>query len=210
VNWDEVTALATVVLAIGVPPAVWAAFRANRAAQDDLTATRGAATAAETAAHRQIEASFRPLLADVIRKGPVTDDMEAFNAAGRWRINIEIGDQNLDIDPRIVWVTTTPEHTYFSVPMRNVGNGLAVINEHDVSVLGARCINEVQIRRPRVPPGETTRITCVFTADVPGAVESLLVNIPYTDFDEGQQLAASILIRRTSDGLWKVDSVKQN
>jgi hypothetical protein len=227
IDWNEVTAIATSVLALGIAIAGWgvwetrnaarrdlkatedAARAAKLAAEQELQATREAATAADIAARHQIEASYRPLLVDVIRKGPVPPDMEAFRLDREDLIQIEIGAMDECIDPRIVWVAAADDAIYLSVPLRNVGYGVAVLNENSISIHEAAEINEVQIRRARVPPGETTRITCSFRPISSDEPARLTLSVPYSDFDYGQDRTAELEIRLTSDNLWKVDHIEQ-
>ncbi len=94
-------------------------------------------------------------------------------------------------DPREVYVALSGPRINVAVPLRNVGNGLAVIHPAQVQLLGPRMLPQrvgeyvTKIERPRVPPGETTRILHAPTisatemADYPW---NLTMRVPYWDF----------------------------
>jgi hypothetical protein len=221
VDWNEVTALATVVPAGGVGVALVGVWATRDAARKDLTATREAGQAAEEAARRQIEAGFRPLLIDVPRNRRITPDMEAFDnpeprtqAALPKVIDVCVGDDQWGpIDPRAVFVYLSRVGCV-SVPLRNVGRGLAVIEEGSVTIkrLGDDRLEDdiklVTVNRPLVPVGETTRITCVFTLS-PGREEAtgFDVLVPYHDFAEGQQETANVYLSGSVAESWEVGGV---
>jgi hypothetical protein len=80
-DWNEFTAIATGVLALGLIPTaigIWVTYKAatddlratqqaaevaQRASRDELQATRDATQTAQAMAQRQLEASYRPLRA---------------------------------------------------------------------------------------------------------------------------------------------------
>jgi hypothetical protein len=233
IDWNEITALATCALALGVVVALWGIREARIAAQEDLQATRDAAkatedatraqiAASELATRRQIEASYRPLLIEVLRGGPVTPDMEAIpNPAASQRgelqdvvIRLWIGDLDRLIDPREVLVSTIADtetdatNLYVSIPLRNVGNGLAALDPSSVAATGYTGeMIYVDVARPRVPPDETTRVTCVLRLDAEDIRELALV-IPYWDLAWGQETEARVALRPVGES-WEVTHIEQ-
>jgi hypothetical protein len=224
-DWSEVTAWATVALNGGVFVAVLSVRQDRRAADRSAAATRQATEQAKQAARearedarRQLEASYRPLLIEVLRNGPVTPDMEARTEQRLHAmtlpptLEIEIGDAVWEpIDPRAVFVKVLHTEAIVSVPLRNIGRGLAVIKEGAVSLNGpVRSIDRVRVERPRVPPGETARITVSFTPSAHAEeATGFAVHVPYSDFAEGQATQAMIALSESSDGDWRVDHVEQ-
>jgi hypothetical protein len=216
-HWSEVTAIATCVLAAGVIVAVWGVWETRTAAQSDLTATREAATAAEAAARRQIEASYRPLLIEVLRHGPIGPDMEAFeNPTPSHRailpkiIDISVGALTRSIDPRAVHVEGANGVAYVSVPLRNVGLGLAELHEGTIGVwLEGAEVHDTSVKRARVPPGETTRVSCSLTIGDTSDLSRFSIQVPYWDLAGGQGAAAAVYLRQTSADTWEVEDVEQ-
>jgi hypothetical protein len=220
-DWNEVTALATCGLVVGVAVALWGVWAARDAAQKDLIATREAAAAAERATRLQVEASYRPLLIDVPRFGPITPDMESFpdTEGGEGpsplersempnRINVQIGPRLwVKCDPREPYVELEDEPACVSVPLRNVGWGLAVVDEA-VRVGVADQIYAVFVDRPRVPPGETTRVTVLFTpAYRADEATGFTLTVPYADFVGRQVTEAAVSLLEEESGVWRVESV---
>lgn len=87
-----------------------------------------------------------------------------------------------------------------AIPLRNVGNGLAVIVPELIMVVGPRIGEMVaEVQHVRVPPGETTRIICaprlsqLEVADYPWPLE---VRIPYSDFIGGQAAVAIVQLEQ--------------
>jgi hypothetical protein len=98
---------------------------------------------------RQVGAGYRPLLVDVPSTAPVSPDMGALYDVTRaegpnLRVNdpgpvIETkfpGHESKFFDPRTVFVSFEGAMIYISVPLRNVGRGLAVIDGDAVEIAG--------------------------------------------------------------------------
>jgi hypothetical protein len=122
VDWNEFTAIATGVLALGLIPTaigIWITYKAatddlhatQRAAElalmasrEELQATREATQTAQEMAQRQLEASYRPLLIDGVRTGPVSEN-DRVPITSEGRINIEFpGGHGDAFDPRQIYV----------------------------------------------------------------------------------------------------------
>jgi hypothetical protein len=121
-DWTEFTAIATGVLALGLIPTAIGIWVTYKAATDDLHATQHAAELAQRAsrdelqatseatqtaqAQRQLEASYRPLLIDVVPTGPISPNDPPFVTTGR--IKVEFPGGHADIfDPRQIYVAPT-------------------------------------------------------------------------------------------------------
>jgi hypothetical protein len=103
------------------------------------------------------------------------------------------------IDPRQVYISRTVDRLNVSVPLRNVGNGLAVLNVDEVRAIGAGTLRLIgcKVQRERVPPGETTRIHCSHELAVDGKLGSggpYELAVPYRDFMGGQLTVALVLL----------------
>jgi hypothetical protein len=108
-------------------------------------------------------------------------------------------------DPRAVYVALSGPRINVAVPLRNVGNGLAVIHPIQVHLLGQRMLPQrvgewlTVVERPRVPPGETTRILHAPTisatemADYPWI---LTLRVPYWDFAAQEGWVALIYLEQ--------------
>jgi hypothetical protein len=202
VDWGEVTALGTAALALGVPIASWGVFLAYRASTQDITATREAMYAAHDDAEQQLEAAEQPLLIEVLRHGPVTDDMEAVpNPDARQRaalpmmVSAHLGLAPRSIDPRAAYVVVENGVAYLSVPLRNVGRGLAVIEPIGITVDDV-ALRTVQVDRPRVPPGESSRVSC--SVQAPDAATNYTLSVAYSSVAGRQAKLAEIKLEPTS------------
>lgn len=108
VNWNEVTALATVALVLAATAAAIYAKRdietQLQTSAEALKATRDATLAAQEMAQRQIESSYRPLLIDVPPDGIIQYDplaMKITPAGEGPRIHAEFpGGHGANFDPR--------------------------------------------------------------------------------------------------------------
>jgi hypothetical protein len=151
------------------------------------------------------------LLIEVLREGPVTPDMGAnenptiqHRAILPWVASVTIGvtGPTVSIDPRTVYVDLT--EGWVSVPLRNVGRGLAVVHE-----VGARVDYlpfdelETTVTRPRVPPGETTRVN-FRVSEAPEYRRHLSIRVPYTDLGLEQKEDVMVLLTRSPDDHWEV------
>jgi hypothetical protein len=142
-------------------------------------------------AQRQLEASYRPLLIDVVPSGPVSDN-DAVLIASQGRINVEFpGGHSEAFDPRQIYIGLGGGRINLAVPLRNVGNGVAAILPALIWVVGQRigAMEGCNVQSKLVPPGETTRIVCaprltqLEIADYPWSV---ILHVPYQDFAGGQ------------------------
>jgi hypothetical protein len=152
----------------------------------------------------------------VLRNGQITDDMEAFeNPQPAQRavlpkvIEVSVGSLKVPVDPRFIYVEVAGGRVFLSVPLRNVGRGLAVIDdEHIESIDGD--VSDVSVARPRVPPGETTRVSCVLHLADEAPLTSIALVVPYGDFAKGQRTRAVVYIdQEPANGEWRVGHVDQ-
>jgi hypothetical protein len=200
-NWVEITALATVLLACGVPPTAWGVWATYRAARDDLAAAR-------EAAQRQIQTSHLPLLNEVPLHGSIYPDMGAYenlDPSQRRLLPVFIVDRNERIDPRAVHVVTDDESVYVSLPVRNVGRGLAVLAFVSPQILGQEHARDAGVDRRYVAPGETARVYSECQVKEPIG-DFLRLRVEYNDFVGGQLTEAVFTIgrRKVGEGRRKV------
>jgi hypothetical protein len=200
-DWNEFTAIATGVLAAGVPPTLIVAGLAYRTAKKDLEA-------ASKAAREQIEAEHRPLLIDVPSPGP----LDSPRPGSIFPVEFPGGDV-MHIDGRRVYGYFGEGRVFFAVPLRNVGRGLAAIEPREVSIKGPGLSAQplgVSIEHERVPPNEATRLYFTYesvAADAPPLAYA--IRVPYKDLDGSQSFEARIHIDNLGNGLWHVRDVKQ-
>lgn len=228
---EQVIAVATIVLAgvtlllvLVTALLVWATRRSAHDAREDARSALAAAQATTAreleAARHQLEHSYRPLLIEVLPTGPVLPDMGASangGATGNPRIALTLpGRATEEIDPREVLVRLEQGTAYVSVPLRNVGRGLAVIDAGGIGLtgeaLGAQRYGNA--RRTRVPVGETTRVDviCAYATGTPMTPEGALrLTVPYTDFAGSQHTNAQVQLscERDPTGAWYVTNVEQ-
>jgi hypothetical protein len=232
-NWTEFTAIATGVLALGLIPTaigIWVTYKAatedlhatqraaelaQRASHDELQATREATKAAQAIGQRQIEASYRPLLIDVVPSGPVSENDRVL-IASQGRINVEFpGGHSEVFDPRQIYVGLIGGRINIAIPLRNAGNGLAVLLPALITADGQRigAMEGTIVQSKRVPPGETTRVVCaprltqLAAASYPWVV---IVKVPYQDFTGGQPTIARIwLEQRFKETGWLLHGIDQ-
>jgi len=240
-NWNEFAAIATGALAVFA--AIAAAYarlaaryakvdidvqlRASRAqleaSHDELQAAREATETSQAMAQRQIEvsqrqleASYRPLLIDVVPTGPISASDPIEVGIGK-RIKVEFpGGHGDQFDPRQIYVALSGGRMNIAVPLRNVGNGVAVIVPNLIWVGGQRVIVPMEgcaVQSTRVPPGETTRIVCAprltqqEMADYPWVV---IVHVPYWDFAGGQLTVARVMLeQRFKETEWILHGIDQ-
>jgi hypothetical protein len=117
----------------------------------------------------QLDAASRPLLIEVQPSGPMYPDMGARPnpdiKPGNSRqvdetIRVQFGAAAVEIDPRALYVELAGGFVRLNLPVRNVGNGLALIHARGVEVQGEG-LGDVEFRvvqRERVPVGETARV----------------------------------------------------
>jgi hypothetical protein len=223
-DWTKVIAEATIalavvtgVLALAAIFAAWFAWRGLRAAAVDLRAT-------QEMSQRQIDATRRPLLIKVPPAGQIDANetlLEGPDVNGPLvRLAFPGGHIGI-VDPRKSYVHVAEDQDKnkprinIAIPLRNVGNGLAMIQPWLIVVQGP-CIAETGgagTVRPSVPPGETTRIFCaprLFNDQTPNYPWSLTVTVPYTDFAGRQNTYAKIhLIKLDQDISWTLSEIEQ-
>lgn len=174
----------TLILAIATARLV---IRTRESAEEARSQARDALAQAQ----RQLEASYRPLLTDVDRWGPIYPDMGAHdnpNPAHRRvlgkTITVQSGGPEEEIDPRALHLREARSVAYMSLALRNVGQGMAII-AGVTTVNPAHRVADVTVRRKRVAPEETTRIDLQIALQEPRDIDArslykLLVS--YTDF----------------------------
>jgi hypothetical protein len=232
-DWSEFTAIATGVLALGLIPTaigIWITYKAatddlhatQRAAElalmasrEELQAMREATQTAQEMAQRQLESSYRPLLIDVVPTGPVSQNDPVLVAAPTL-MEIEFpGGHSDTIDSRQTYVALSGGRINIAVPLRNVGNGLAVVLPALITVVGQRIggMEGSSIQSKLVPPGETTRVVCaprltqLEAASYPWVV---ILTVPYQDFADGQQTIARVFLeQRYKEGVWVLSGIDQ-
>ncbi len=166
-------------------------------------------------AQRQLEASYRPLLIDVVPTGPVSLNDPIEMALGD-RIRVEFpGGHGDTFDPRQIYVALSSGRINIAVPLRNVGSGVAVVLPALIWVGGQRmgAMEGCDVQSKLVPPGETTRIVCAprltqqEMADYPWVV---IVHVPYQDFAGGQLTIARVMLeQRFKETEWILHAVDQ-
>jgi hypothetical protein len=223
-DWGEVTALATAALVFVAGLAAWYAKRDIEAhlktAADDLHATREATKAAQEAAQSQLRASYRPLLIELPSYGPADENdpvLEGGPDEGRVPLSFPGGHEGT-AELRGVYVALSGPRINVSVLLRNVGNGLAVIHPMQVQLLGQRMLPQrlgeyvTKIERPRVPPGETTRILHAPTishTEMVGYPWVLTLRVPYWDFAGEEGWVALIFLEQAyQDEPWSLREIR--
>jgi hypothetical protein len=233
----DLTATATLILAgitVALVVATIALVVATRAGNAQARADAGKEL---RLLRRQFSADRRPLLVDVLTTAPVPPDMGASeNAEGTEGLHRVIrypgptietrlpGFEARLIDPRTPFVAVQAGKIYVSVPLRNVGRGIAVIDGGSVAIEGPGVgVAEYRaVQRPHVPVNETTRVDLIIgyrhdeidrhdeITTTEGIAWSL--QVPYTDF-AGEQPTAVVmtLVCRGEDlrGPWLVERVDQ-
>lgn len=206
-DWNEVTAISTValaaitgVLAVAAIVAAWYARRGLQAAAADLRATNEATQVTREMAEAQIQAARRPLLIDV--------PCEVLDGAARpKRIRYSFGDGHApEIEPNEIYVHRDGANVYIVVPLRNVGTGLASI-PHMMSILAAGSDESIEstsygrAERSRVPPGETTRISCVAGLYAePKHPWVVTISVMYYDYLNGQEAVTVVYLEQEEPG----------
>jgi hypothetical protein len=232
-DWNEFAAIATgalaVFAAIAARYARLAALYAKRdievqleASHDELEAAREATETAQAMAQRQIEvsqrqleASYRPLLIGVVPTGPVSRNDPVLVAAPTL-MEIEFpGGHSDTIDSRRTYVALSGGRMNIAVPLRNVGNGLAVVFPALIRVVGQRIgsMEGTSVQSKLVPPGETTRAVCaprltqLEAASYPWVV---ILTVPYQDFADGQQTIARVFLEQQyKESKWILRDIDQ-
>ena len=199
----------------------------------EIAAAKGAADRQVTEMRSQLDAANRPLLIEVDPNGPVYADMGArANPNIRPRsegsvpetITVRFGLADVELDPREIYVKFTGGLAHVSVPLRNVGRGLACIHSPGLRFEGENIPGTewLHVRRERVPAGESTRISLIVryppgieipSLDSRSETRPWVIHVPYMDFAGRQPAYASIhLTRATNDSAdsgWLVTNVEQ-
>jgi hypothetical protein len=179
---------------------------------------------------RQFGAGHRPLLVDVLTTASPPDDMGALygittqptpnNYVDHPGPVIETefpGHEPTFFDPRIIFVQFQSALIYISVPLRNVGRGLAVIDGDGVEIEGPGIAHreDLAIQREHVPVGETTRVNLILRYvrdDTIGRDTRWLLSVPCVDFGGQQQSVMKMEIANRGDdvqGPWVARRVRQ-
>jgi len=166
-------------------------------------------------AQRQLEASYRPLLIDVVPTGPISpNDPLPIASLGLIKIEFPSG-HSADIDPRQIYVGLSGGRINIAIPLRNVGSGLAVVLPALITVGGQRIgsMEGTSVQSKLVPSGETTRIVCaprlsqLEAAEYPWVV---VLQVPYRDFVGGQfTIACVTLEQRYKEIEWTLQGIDQ-
>ncbi len=204
----DLTATATLVLAVAALVLALAAVALVLAMRAATADTRRAARAELDVLQRQLAAGYRPLLADVLTTAPAPADMDA---------RLDVSQQPEGFDPRTVFVKVDAAKAFISVPLRNLGRGLAVIDRSGLEISGPGLGDSEHrgVQRSHVPVGETTRIdiSAAHAVGEPIATGTVWeVRVPYADFAGTQRTVVSLqLVCRGDDarGPWLVERVEQ-
>jgi hypothetical protein len=223
---------ATLVLAAATVALAVISVLGIRSARTDVTrqidAMRTATDEQLAAAREELDAAHRPLLIEVFASGPIYPDMGARSnpsisrAAGREipeTISLRFdGTAPSEIDPRFVFVDFERGMAFISVPLRNVGRGLAVVVESDIAANGDALYDlkaPPSASRVRVPVGETTRVNIVARQQAGVSVgpgDQWAVTVPYTDFAGRQRTVARVILERSDSSpapfQWHIASVE--
>jgi hypothetical protein len=141
-------------------------------------------------ARRELEGTIRPILADVPLglfresvRGPVPLGMEPTDPA-----SIEIRRQ-------------ASVETVCTVPMRNVGTGVAVLESVTAQVDNDQTDRSGEAQARLIPPGEIVRLS--FHVPIPPE-DQFWVRAPYTDIANGQLTRTKLYVRREDGEGWRV------
>jgi hypothetical protein len=194
-DWEAVTAIATAALAfltfVLAGAAIVAALFAKRAIDADREAAREA---------------HRPLLLDVAETTSAESDLDPGPTA---TLSFS-GVHTVEWDWRLVYVGLADGLLYVAVPLRNVGNGPAVIAVDGIRVVDDgvdRLPAAAEVHRERVAPGETTRVLCSYRSTREESLRSLTLMVPYRDFTGDQKTAASVELERVRDDHWRINAI---
>lgn len=195
------------------------------ATANEIAATREAAEQQVAAARQQLDAEHLPFLIEVLPTGPVFPDMGARDnpviAPGSSRRDIpqtiplafDHAREVEEVDPRHVVVRIDGGMVFVSLPLRNVGRGLAIIDTANITLSGSPWIGGLKThpraQPERVPVGETTRIYVIseyVTASSPQGPTRMTpddrwsLRVPYRDFAWRQPSVAEIVLGYRGDG----------
>jgi hypothetical protein len=151
----------------------------------------------------QVEAARRPLLIDVTENATGPSDLDPDQFV---ELDFGVGPPVTGVDWRRAFVDCSESHIRVALPLRNVGAGVAVIEEAGSELDGRaeeRALldgepKRMAIHRERVAPGETTRILCVGERvgdDDSYRPTSLEVGVRYGDYLGGQRTLARVSLK---------------
>jgi hypothetical protein len=236
---DNLTAIATLVLAGITLALVFATIWLVLSTRGGTGQARADAKAELKVLERQVGSGYRPLLVDVLTSARAPDDMGAeYDVEWRQNANASVHEpgpvvwtklpamERRMFDPRTVFVLFQGAKIFLSVPLRNVGRGLAVIDGDGVELSGS-LVGEIEwrtIQRHHVPVGETTRVDLITVAHrwdqsyevMPGRVMFGIaweLAVPYLDFAGEQRTVARLQIvcrGEQVEGPWLVERVDQH
>jgi hypothetical protein len=185
-GWEQWLALTTLLLAIA---AAFSAVFTWRLAKATSTLATSAAI--------ELEGTVRPVLIDVPIEGPARDIVISFDSLGLAE------SANVIYEGAIAWrIATTRQGSHlFSVPVRNVGQGAAVVWKPEPSLKDANDPAAILGRASVgvIPVGEIGRMNFV----VPSAVHTAWVEIAYTDITGQQPTRTRLFLRREPDHSWE-------
>ncbi|MFZ0042358.1 MAG: hypothetical protein WAK93_13690 [Solirubrobacteraceae bacterium] len=233
----DLTATATLILAGITLALVVGAVALVVVTRQGTTQAREDAKAQLKILERQLGAGYRPLLVDVLTTAPAPPDMGAeMNVQARSggqdvvypgpTVETKLpGIEPVRFDPRTAFVLFQVGRVYLSVPLRNVGRGLAAVDGGGVELAGAT-VGEVEYRtieREHVPVGETTRIDLITgylsqQASDPAEQGQTMrgtawqLRVPYGDFAGEQRAVVRLQIVCRGDdvnGPWLVERADQ-
>lgn len=170
----------------------------------------GHTRASSEIARAGVEAEVQPILVDVPPSAEAPRDM-ALDEHGQLKpffLSFEHGGQPLDaIDPRAVSVTKNNADVFISVPLRNVGRGLAKLEK--ATLPDIHCSGNPVIRRVIVPVGESTRVDFIARRSdaeptATRAFESgdISIAFEYTDVGGGQRFALTADLVSADGATW--------
>jgi hypothetical protein len=212
----------------------------REAAKSEIEATQNAADRQVAAARQQLDAEHLPFLIEVRPNGPLFPDMESRAnpsvRAGepgslpvRMTMSTAIRFANAreveEVDPRALVVRIERGMAFVSLPLRNVGRGLAIIDTANMTLQGLPWIGKQKTypraEPERVPPGETTRIYLISEYHTIGDQQGptrmthedrWTLRVPYRDFAWEQPSTLEILLGYEGDGAavgtWFVSTVR--
>jgi hypothetical protein len=185
-------ALATVTFLL-VAAATAAAFFAWRDLRETREATRS---------------TYRPLLIDVSEHTSTPSDLDP--DGDHVTLNFSKAYKKSDWNWRRVYVAVDRGRLYVAVPLRNVGNGPAMIVKDGIRISGQAVGREpvcADVHRERVPPDETTRVLCTHPIPPSAYPRDLRVAVPYEDL-AGDGMGADVGLERVEGGTWRVSDIK--
>lgn len=204
-SWDAGVAIGTLALAVSTLRLAQETRQLSRYTRDEVVAAeaqaRAAASQAETA-RLQLESASRPVLVDV-RIDPSAGD-EGVSYVGLHRA----------VNSSTVDVIATADYLHVSIPIRNVGVGIAFVDRARLRSYDVEW--EGRASATVVPPGETARISFSIPhratryADFHAQIEqsgALELEIDYSDASGRPQPQTRLAYARTDLQGWVIERV---